>query len=84
MEIEHFKVTINDNETKVERDIVYKNWKDNLIYTTRTSKSKNTDGDTYNKKIGIVVAILKSLGFSRRIVGKISEILIEESKRKKW
>ena len=80
-EKEHFKVVIENNETIVERDWSYINYKGELSNPTRTVKSKNTEGDIYDRRIGIIVAILKSLGFSRRIISKISNILLEENKR---
>jgi hypothetical protein len=80
-EVQHFKVTIRGNETTVERDRSYIDYKNNLRCVTTTCKSKNTESDTYNKKIGIVVSVLKTMGFSRRIIGKIVNILLEEDKR---
>lgn len=80
-EVEHFKVVINGNKTIVERDFCYKDYKGEIKYITRTVESKNTDEDIYDERIGIVVAILKSLGFSRRIVGKISNVLLDEKLR---
>lgn len=81
-EIQHFKVTIKGNETTVERDSNYIDFRNNLKCITTTCKSKNTEMDTYDKKIGVIVAILKTLGFSRRIIDKIVYILLEEAKRK--
>jgi len=81
-EIEHYKITIRDNETIAERDRSYIDYKGILRYATTTCKSNNTEGDIYDKKIGTIVSILKTLGFSRRIIGKISDILLEENERK--
>lgn len=82
MNIEHFRVVIRNNETEAKRDRSYIDNKGDLKDATTTCRSINTHGDAYDKKIGIVVAILKSLGFSRRIVRKISNILLEENNRK--
>ena len=79
---ESFTLTINDNEIIAERKRDYIDYKDCLKHGTRICKSKNTKGDIYNRKIGIAVAILKTLGFSRRIVNKIADILLEEDKRR--
>lgn len=81
MEVENFKIEITDNITTVQRNCDFINWKGKLIHGTRICKSKNTEGDKYDKRIGIIVAVLKSLGFSRRIIGKIAEILLEENNR---
>jgi hypothetical protein len=82
VEIEFFKVTIADDNTIAERNRNYINYRGELRYAITKCCSKNTEGDIYNKKIGIVVALLKSLGFSRRIVGKVSDVLLEELNRK--
>jgi hypothetical protein len=75
---EKFEIIIKDNNvTEVTRTGTTTDFKGNIKNFTIIRKSKNTKEDTYDKRIGIVVSILKSLGFSRRIIGKISDILLE-------
>ena len=79
---ELFTITINDNEIIAKRNRDYIDHKDCLKHGTRICKSKNTKGDIYDRKIGIIVAILKTLGFSRKIINQIVNILLEENKRR--
>lgn len=81
MEVEHFEITINENETIAKRERDYIGWKGDLKHGTTICKSRNTKEDIYNKRISMVVSILKTLRFNRRIVRKICDILLEEDKR---
>jgi hypothetical protein len=82
VEVENFEIAIQDNITTVKRNWDSISWKGELKHNTRIRKSKNTKDDIYDKRTGIVVAILKSLGFSRRVISKIANILLEENKNK--
>lgn len=82
-EVQHFKVIIDDNEIKTERDWCYKNYQNQLKHITSTCGSKCSSGDIYDKKTGIVVSILKTLGYSRRFLNKIIILLAEEAAKNK-
>lgn len=80
METQLFTIEINNNETKVIR-----NWNDvDSKLRTNIKKSKNTSSDNYNKRIGIIVGILKTLGYSKRVINKIVNILVDETKYDIW
>jgi hypothetical protein len=80
---ENFKCEINTdtNVVKTTREYDYIKWTGELKKGTRIRRSKNTSTDKFDKRIGIVVSILKTLGYSRRIVGKTSDLLLEENNR---
>jgi len=65
MDDEIFKIATKDNIIFVERNYNYINYKGELKHATIKRKSKNTEGDNYVRRIGIIIAVLKTLGFSR-------------------
>lgn len=78
-DVQHLKVeTVENGCTKVTRDWHYVSYKGETRSGTIVTTARATSTDKYSKRVGIIVAILKAFGYSKRVVNLVCDILLKE------